>query len=205
MPITKGKTKTGNIYFTIGLPRSGKSILCDQWVSYKMDIVDHQFQPRLHESICEHAHIEDSDNPRVIVCSDNIRIALHGCRWSSVAEESVHSIQGVMIRSLLERGFDVIVDGTHTTKSSIARMLRFDENAHYIYVNTNADTCKLRAHDQQDLHSVIDRMEANLLILSAGLGIIARPRGNRHLFTLNQIMQNIKDSMSVSKNSVIVE
>ena len=153
------------LYFTIGLPRSGKSHLADQWVRYEMDIIDNLFQPYIREELCPDPH---SETLRVVICSDDIRLALHGCRWSSVAEESVHSIQGVMIRSLLLRGFDVLVDGTHTTKSSIERMIRFcPSGVDYVYINTSPEICKKRAREtgQKDLCGVIDKMANNLVDL----------------------------------------
>ena len=159
--MSKDKGK-GNLFFTIGLPRSGKSTLCDQWIKHEIDIYQNQFQPRLNEGLCESAHIEG--NPRVVVCADDIRIALTGCRFSSVSEETVHSIQGVMIRGFLARGSDVIVDGTHTTKHSISRMFKFDQNAQYVYINTSAEICIARAKaiNQSDLIPVIEKMEDQL-------------------------------------------
>ena len=184
------------LYFVVGLPRAGKSCLCNEWVNYKFDIIANQFQPRLHESICEHTHIESTDKPRVIVCSDDIRLALHGCRWSSVAEEQVHAIQGVMIRSLLYRGFDVLVDGTHTTRKSIERMFGFDQDAQFIYVGIPASLCKKRAEEtgQKDLCVVIDRMQKQIYELIHGDLTI----------TVSQAINNIKDSMVFDEHGTIL-
>ena len=157
------------LYYTIGLPRSGKSTLCDEWVNYNLDInKHHQFYHRDYSyKGMDHAIVPPAyknEQPRVIICSDDIRIALHGRRYITQAEETVHSIQRIMIRALLNRGFDVIVDGTHTTKNSIKRMLGFDKNAQYVYINTSAEECQKRAieTDQPDLCDVISRMELSL-------------------------------------------
>lgn len=185
------------LFFTIGLPRSGKSTLCDEWVKYETDIINNQFQPHINEDICEHVHIIKEDKPRVIVCADDIRIALHGCRWSSVAEETIHSIQGVMIRSLLNRGFDVLLDGTHTTQPSIERILSFRPNAQSVYINTDSETCIERAVEtrQSDLKMVIERMRANLEKLCGGY-VTA--------FTIERGIKDIRENMTLYNNTTVL-
>lgn len=122
------------LYFTIGCPRCGKSTYCTKWASEKAN--------------------------RVVVCSDDIRMALHGHRYIPEAETMVFGIKHVMIRSHLARGFDVIVDGTHSTKISVQRLLEIDPNATPIFINVPADECKRRATatNKPDLHPVIDRI-----------------------------------------------
>ena len=110
---------TGKLYFCIGIPRCGKSTYCEKWVAE---------QPR-----------------RVIVCSDDIRLALHGQRYEALAETMVFAIKHVMIRAHLARGFDVIVDGTHSTSVSIKRLLEIDKNATAIMFDTTMEECIRRA------------------------------------------------------------
>lgn len=129
------------LYFTIGMPRCGKSTFCDKFVSE---------QPN-----------------RVIVCSDDIRKALHGKRYEPLAETMVFAIKHVMIRAHLSRGATVIVDGTHSTDISIKRLLEIDENAVAIVFDTPKEVCIQRAIDcgQNDLIPAINRIESNLLKL----------------------------------------
>ena len=129
----------GKLYYTIGLPRSGKSTYCDSWV--------------------------DNGSLRVIVSSDDIRKSLHGQRYEPLAETMVFAIKHVMIRSLLSRGFDVIVDGTHSTKVSIQRLLEIDINAIYIWMGTSPEECWRRAikSNQFDLFNTIERIHNNIL------------------------------------------
>ena len=95
----------GKLYFTIGLPRSGKTTKCNVWAQdYHTEIVGHQL---IFNEL-------NNSNPRTIVCADEIRLAVYGQRWWTEGEELVHAIQRIMIVSLLNR-HDVIVDGTHTT------------------------------------------------------------------------------------------
>lgn len=139
----------GQLHFTIGLARSGKSTFCSKWVCQ---------QPR--------ECIEGFIHPRVVVCADNIRLAVTGQRYNRHAESTVFMIKNYMIESLLSRGHDVIVDGTHSTISSVQRLLEIDPNAQYHLINTSAEVCKQRAiaTNQEDLIPVIDRHAGQLKV-----------------------------------------
>lgn len=128
----------GSLTFMIGIPRSGKSTYCTEWV-------------------------RGAPN-RAIVCADDIRLALHGKRFEGRAEPMVHAIKMTMIRALLNRGMNVIVDGTHTTEKSIRELLEIYPEANYVLFTTNKDECKRRAKEtnQEDLYPVIDRMDLQL-------------------------------------------
>lgn len=130
-----------NLLYTIGLPRSGKSTICTKWANEKP--------------------------MRAIVNSDSIRLALTGKRYEPLAETMVFATKHVMIRALLERGFDVIVDGTHSTEISIKRILEIDINATVIPVFTDCSECIKRAKDtnQEDLIPSIERINNNLRML----------------------------------------
>jgi len=185
------------LYFTIGLPRSGKSSLCDKWVRYKFDI--------MHGKPVDFNDACNTPNPRAIVCSDDIRIATCGCRYSQYAEELVHSIQGVMIRSLLSRGFDVIIDGTHTTSESIKRVLQM-RACDYLYVDTSQNTCKKRAieTDQQDLCIVIDKMAENLLITTDSNILWADMSSPDFRKELHMAIIHLKNNLSYEFNDKLV-
>lgn len=144
----------GKLYFLAGLPRSGKSTIAKSWANYEINIG----KSGLIYSCKQH-----DEQPRVIVCADDIRISLTGHRFNAYAESMVNTIKKLMIRTLL-RKHDVLVDGTHTTKYSIRQILELDDKAIPIFVGTPADVCKSRAvaTGQDDLVHVIDRMAANL-------------------------------------------
>lgn len=131
----------GKLYFCIGLPRSSKSTFCNKWVMNRP--------------------------MSVIVSSDDIRLAIHGKRYEPLAETLVFATKHIMIRALLNRGFDVIVDGTHSTEISIQRLLEIDEKAVAIVFDASKETCIQRAIDsgQEDLIPAIERIETNLLKL----------------------------------------
>ena len=127
-----------NLYFTIGLSRSGKSTFAAKWQQEKSDV------------------------PRVVVCADKIRLTL-GNRYNSAVEQYVFAIKHTMIKTLL-MDYEVLVDGTHTTKKSIIELLKINIDAWPIFIDTSPEECKKRAIDtkQEDLIPVIDRMYTNI-------------------------------------------
>lgn len=129
------------LYFMIGLPRCGKSTYVDKWVMEKPN--------------------------RVVVCSDDIRMALHGKAYESLSETMVFAIKHVVIRAHLLRGCEVMVDGTHTTETSMRRILEIDSQAKPILVKTSKETCISRAiaTNQEYLIPVINRQSKNLQAL----------------------------------------
>ncbi len=128
------------LYFCVGIARSGKSTYCSNWVR---------------------------ETPgRVIVCADDIRLALHGQAFIAEAEPTVEAMKLVMIKAHLRRGMNVIVDGTHTTSHSIRKMLELDKNAQPIIFTTSPEECKKRAIASKQSYlvdkGVIDRMGTQL-------------------------------------------
>lgn len=95
------------LLFTIGPPRSGKSTYCTNWA-------------------------KEAPN-RAIVCADSIREAL-GFEFRQENETLIQGMKDTMIRALLNRGQDVIVDGTHSTSRSVQRMFAIDNNATPIWI-----------------------------------------------------------------------
>ncbi len=128
------------LLFTVGCARSGKSTFANKWVR------------------------EHGLRPRAIVCSDDIRLALHGKRFEAKAEPMVWAIHTYMAKALLTRGHDVLIDGTNTTRSSIRRILEIDRDASYVLIDTPKEECQRRAiaTGQADLVPVIERMSMQL-------------------------------------------
>lgn len=150
----------GKLIITIGSPRSGKSTICNKWVNNEIDIENNTIIDTLIDNGVGFAIRRLPENPRAIVCSDDIRLALTGERFNANAEGFVHAIQKVMIKSLLNRGFDVCVDGTHSKLEHIKELLYIDPDADYLIVDTPPEVCKERAiaTNQSDLLPIIDRM-----------------------------------------------
>lgn len=150
--------ETGNLYFTIGLPRSGKSTECKDWLRKENDV-----NPGIRVGTFVHklfGHFDVDD--RVVVSPDRWRLAL-GHRYNWFAEPVVFSHIQIAIRGLL-MDYNVILDDTNTTPESIKRIYEVDPNAIAIPINTPVEICKERAikTGQPDLVSVIDRMSINM-------------------------------------------
>lgn len=139
--------RRGKLSFVIGVQRSGKSTYCTRWAQY-----------------LEGADAVPTNYPRAIVCADSLRLALTGQRYNKKTEPMVWAIKDYMVEALLDRGHDVIVDGTHTTKMSILKNLEHDVNATYVVVDTPKEECLRRAvlTGQDDLVPVIHRTHGQL-------------------------------------------
>jgi predicted kinase len=108
----------GNLYFTIGLPRSGKSTFAAQWRSHPN---------------------------RVVICGDSFRKALHQHAYLPEAEGFVFASMDMAVRALLHDGYDVLIDETATTPETITRYLKISPTAVPIFVLTPVGECINRA------------------------------------------------------------
>lgn len=136
------KDSRGKLYFTIGLPRSGKSSYANAWS-------------------------KESPN-RVVIGGDDFRIGLHGHEYLRTSEGLVFGVMDAAIRALLHRGFDVLVDETCTTEATLLRYLLIDLNATPIILDTPANICIQRAREGGKEHLVpcivqMDKQKQELL------------------------------------------
>lgn len=152
------------LYFTIGVPRSGKSTLCKEWQQNKLFIENHTFLESMNK-------LDEPEYPRVVITPDYWRLAL-GHRYNWHTEPVVFSHVQIAVRAMLKAGYDVLVDDTHTTENSILRLYEENVDAHYVLVNTNINTCKERAiqTNQPDLVRIIDKLDLNLMKMSYRYG-----------------------------------
>jgi hypothetical protein len=152
--------QSGNLYFTIGLPRSGKSTECKSWLNYQAEIIHNKKVGRFHD-MC---HYIPDNMPRVVVTPDHWRLAL-GHRYNWFVEPIVFSHVQIAIKALIA-DYDVLVDDTHTTIESLKRIYECSPNAIGVPMGTTAEICKERAikTGQPDLCIVIDRMSINMSI-----------------------------------------
>lgn len=152
-----------SLFFTIGLPRSGKSTLAKKWLRGEVDIANNGFTDEFQSSV-EINRINNFN--RVVVSPDAFRLAL-GHRYNWYVEPVVFAHVQVAIRALIQ-DYDVLVDDTHTTPESISRILEVDHNATYVYIDTPCQTCIDRAEEcgQADLIPVIKRMDAQIAMLN---------------------------------------
>lgn len=154
----------GKLHFTIGLPRSGKSTYCEDWI--KGELVDGPPLSRPYDTIFQMWHLL---RPRVIVAGDKVRHALHGHAYLPEAEGHVFAAIDTMVSALLLTGFDVIIDETATTRATIRRYFKIDPEAVPVWINVDEDVCIQRAVDSGKAYLVepIKRMARQLAKLKA--------------------------------------
>jgi len=126
-----------SLYITVGLPYSGKS----SW-AYRYSL-EHNVP---------------------IVCPDNIRLSLHGMRYSALAEDFVWAIAKVMTRSLFYSGHSIVIlDATNTSKKR--RDFWYDEMWKSIFILFGVDgkECIRRAKENNDtaIIPIIQRQAEN--------------------------------------------
>ena len=112
------------VYFTISLPRAGKSTLAGKYVRFEADIspasnADNKFTDRPHS----YRKLNNRDNPRVVINEDAIMLSLTGKRFTHKANPMVHAISHCMLRTYVNEGYDVLFDETFTTWKSIKELL----------------------------------------------------------------------------------
>lgn len=102
--------------------------------------------------------------PWVVVCPDDIRLALHGRGFFPSAEGFVWATAELAVRAMLRGEQMVLVDGTNSTRKRRKAWLdiakEFDVPLLAYVVTTPAPTCKDRALacNEPDMVPVIDRM-----------------------------------------------
>lgn len=116
---------------TAGLPRSGKTTLCNE-----------KYKPM----------------GFTIVNPDSFRLAIHGQRFLAPAEPLVWACVFAAVDALLLAGNDVIVDATNTTEKRRAPWR--ERGAKFIVVGTTKEECIARATKEGDMDiiPVIERM-----------------------------------------------
>jgi predicted kinase len=134
----------------VGLPCSGKSTLAKQ--------------------------LTVSPLHTVVVCPDTIRLALHGQQFIPEAEPMVWAIAQVMVNTLLEQGYAVIIDATNTTRERRRMWTQLSRKWGPVtihWVRASVDECKRRNAELRRLNpAIIDRMMAQFETPSDTEGII---------------------------------
>jgi predicted kinase len=126
--------KPGILLATIGLPRSGKSTMCQNIYMNK---------------------------GYAVVNPDSFRLAIHGKRYLASAELHVWASVFTAIDGLLLAGNNVIVDATNTNR--VRRWPLVERGVQFIVVNTPKEECLRRAvavHDDEII-PIIRRMNAD--------------------------------------------
>jgi len=101
-----------------------------------------------------------------------------------------------MIRTLMEQGYEVMVDDTHTTETSIRRLLEINLNATFILIDTDIEECIQRAinTNQEDLVGVIRRHHSNLQDF-IGIGDTNLPQDIHFALAIGYRIVGIRDNV----------
>src|SRR3990167_4981228 len=133
---TNGQVEARILIALMGLPRSGKSTIA-QKLSKELSAP--------------------------IVSKDNIRLALHGRVYETLAEPFVKAISKVMVHSLFLSGHRIVIaDETHYSRLARDFMSDGPWTTRFYHVPTSTEVCHQRATDtnQPWLHPVIDEMSS---------------------------------------------
>ncbi len=149
-----GVVKLGKLYFTIGLPRSGKSTWCRNFAK---------------------------ENQITILSGDDFRLAITNERYNIHSELFVKASLITAAKALLISGQDVIIDETNSTDYSLNQLFHLDKNPEIIFFHTPKCICTDRAKttNHLDLPPVIDRIEYNLQILRENIVLGKEKRINK--------------------------
>lgn len=153
--------RPGRLYMSLGVQRSGKSTLARRWLRREVTLDQRGREGAI-----------DDGFPRFLWDTDALRLELHGKAWVEEAESIVFAIKRYAIATALRLGHDVFVAGTHTSRTSIRRLLEIRRDAIPVVVDTDVDTCLQRAIDtrQAYLLNVIPRTHRQLReLLAEGL------------------------------------
>jgi predicted kinase len=105
------------LYFTRGLPRSGKSS---------------------HAKLLEY----NNQNKCVLIEADTFRLVFNnGERYNEAWEDVVWNILETSIKSLLMSGYDVVFDDTNSSERSLKQLFELDCRAGYMTVDTDIEKC----------------------------------------------------------------
>jgi predicted kinase len=138
-PDLKVISDDSRLYFTIGLPRSGKSTFAADW--------------------------QKKFPKRVVLSGDDFRLAVYGKRFQYEGEPIVRASLITAARALLHAGYEVLIDETNTTSPHVYDILNIDPDATAYIFSVTPEECIDRAIDceQLDLIEPIKRMNENLM------------------------------------------
>jgi predicted kinase len=126
--------RRGQLFFMVGLPRSGKSTATKK--------LEKEFDA-------------------VVLRSDLFRIAMYNSDYHEAMEPSVVAAMDVAARALLLSGRNVIIDDTHTRQHKRQHWLTLGGKG--IYVNTPLEECLKRCDPEYHrLMNAMKRMDENL-------------------------------------------
>lgn len=149
------KENIGQLFFTRGLPRSGKGTFCNKWLREQSFTVRNlQYDRRF---------VINYPCNRVVVCGDDFRIATYGQEYDRQCEFASALTTFTAIKALL-KNHCVLFDETNSSEWSLRRIFEICPTAEYIDIGTEKNICLERnAKTRNILPFVFDRIEQQLL------------------------------------------
>jgi len=132
------------LYTCVGLPRSGKSTYCKQFIKFRGN--------------------------HCLISGDSVRFALTGQRYNSNTEEIVHAIKYISIKAALLNHQNVVYDGTNTTMDSLKKIEKIAQDygakPYFWLFDTSVSLCVQRAMQtkQDDLIPIIVNMGSQITL-----------------------------------------
>lgn len=138
------------LFYTCGLPRSGKSTLAKRWAAERHWMTDGGTERRddgdtLTYKFSGPAYLRLPSRPRAVLSGDEFRLAVSGSHYNLSSEGFVFAAMDAAARALLSSGHDVMIDETCTTEQTLLRYLLIDIDATPVFVNTPVSVCEERA------------------------------------------------------------
>jgi len=151
----KHKEKIGQLFFTHGLPRSGKDTFCSLWLSSQNYLIKDLLYSRCKELIytCR----------RVVVCADDFRLAAYGKEYDHSCECMAAAAIFTAIKALLKTHC-VLFNDTNSSEWSLRRIYEICPQAEYVNIGTEKRICLERNRKTKKISEfVFDRIERQLL------------------------------------------
>ena len=133
------------IYILLGLPRSGKSSIVNSLLKPYYNKENSYCFYNMTKDYPKKIKVLSNRMPFSVICADDIRLALTGQRYYEPAEPIVHSIKQTMIRSMLLKNQNILIDETHSSDRSIRELLALTPDVYGHFVNTSPEVCEQRA------------------------------------------------------------
>jgi tRNA uridine 5-carbamoylmethylation protein Kti12 len=155
------------LYFSVGMPRSGKSTIAKEWAGKfgPDDPRDVYMDSITSDTLCTKWWIDFTPRyGKVVVCGDDFRLATHGQVYRRLSECDVSAHVLTAIKALLLTGHTVFFDETNSSAWSIERIFEIDPDAIPVFIRTPKEVCIQRALDnkQDYLVPVIEKVAKNL-------------------------------------------
>lgn len=149
------KENVGQLFYTRGLPRSGKDTYCSGWISKQVFYTRDLLHDRKLEIIYP--------IPRVVINADDFRLAAYGKEYNYNYECMAAAAIFTAIKALLKTHC-VLFNDTNSSEWSLRRIYEICPRAEYVNIGTEKNVCLRRNQETKKIPEfVFDRIERQLV------------------------------------------